>query len=173
MKLRKPCVEQWKSIFNGDYSVSNFGRIRRDAGGQGAMVGRILRSDLYTKLTHKSPGESRGTPKTYSRHKLVASAFIGPCPPGKEVNHKDGVTSNCYATNLEYVTHKQNMEHASRTGLIAFGERHGKARLTEKQARAIRNATSYGGAKILADKFGVTYGTAHQIWHQKIWKHLK
>lgn len=43
---------------------------------------------------------------------LVAEAFIGPRPKGKEVNHKDGNTFNNCVENLEYVTHQENIQHS-------------------------------------------------------------
>ncbi len=34
---------------------------------------------------------------------LVAETFLGPCPPGHVLRHKDGDLANCRADNLEYV----------------------------------------------------------------------
>jgi hypothetical protein len=44
-----------------------------------------------------------------SVHKLVASKFLGDCPDGKEISHKDGNKWNNHWTNLEYLTHTENI----------------------------------------------------------------
>ena len=41
---------------------------------------------------------------------LVAEVFIGPCPPGKELHHKDGDSTNDRLENLEWITHAENMQ---------------------------------------------------------------
>ena len=59
-------------------------------------------------------------------HVLVAEAFLGPCPKGKEANHRDGDRKNNAASNLEFVTHSQNVRHALRLGLRRrkYGQQH-------------------------------------------------
>lgn len=57
-------------------------------------------------------------------HRLVAEAVYGPCPEGYEVNHKDGNKLNNHPSNLEYITHAENIQHASNLGFIASGEKH-------------------------------------------------
>jgi hypothetical protein len=52
-----------------------------------------------------------GAPKWQYVHRLVAGAFI-PNPNNKPyVNHIDGNKMNNTSSNLEWVTHKENMEH--------------------------------------------------------------
>jgi len=46
--------------------------------------------------------------KTYLVHRLVAAAFIGPCPDGLQVRHLDGNPSNNNVINLAYSTAKEN-----------------------------------------------------------------
>lgn len=56
--------------------------------------------------------------KTVKVHRLVAEAFV-PNPDGlPEVNHIDGNKSNNSASNLEWVTRRQNMRHARETGAL-------------------------------------------------------
>jgi hypothetical protein len=50
--------------------------------------------------------------KVWGIHILVALHFIGPKPPNCEINHKDMDKSNNHYTNLEWITHSKNMQHA-------------------------------------------------------------
>ncbi|PAK29612.1 HNH endonuclease [Bacillus velezensis] len=70
-------------------------------------------------------------------HRLVALHFI-PNPKNLPmVNHIDGNKANADIKNLEWVTPKENAQHASRTGLLRKGARHPASKITEEQAREI------------------------------------
>ena len=62
---------------------------------------------------------SRGVQKHYLVHRLVASAFIKNEDNLPMVNHKDCDKLNNDYRNLEWCTNKQNMQHASRSGLLS------------------------------------------------------
>ena len=55
-----------------------------------------------------------GTMKAYSVHRLVAEAYI-PNPENKtEINHKDENKEHNWLSNLEWTTHKENVNHGTR-----------------------------------------------------------
>lgn len=68
----------------------------------------------YATVSYTTRG---GAQKHAYVHRLVAQAFV-PNPEGKPmVNHKDGNKRNNAAENLEWVTAKENVIHAYKTGL--------------------------------------------------------
>lgn len=109
--------EQWKAFADGFYEVSNLGRARRLKDGRSTSPGRLLKPNPDKDGYHLIHPCVRGKRTVYKLHSLVAKMFVGPCPRGHEVNHKDGVKGNNRATNLEYVTHSQNLRHAYASGL--------------------------------------------------------
>ena len=88
------------------YKISNLGRIK-------GRTGRINAGWGLNGYIQVSVGK-----KTYALHRLVAKAFIISIDPKQiEVNHKDGNKKNNTTTNLEWVTHTENVQHAFDTGL--------------------------------------------------------
>jgi hypothetical protein len=51
-------------------------------------------------------------------HRIVWEFVHGPIPDGLEVNHINGVKHDNRISNLEVVTHAENIRHALRTGLM-------------------------------------------------------
>lgn len=133
---------EWRELINISpryrYWVSNYGDIKRGVGDFIDKAGRHIHCDekiFWSEEQSLAGGnEAQGEykmvningKKMYS-HRLAASVFI-PNPERKpEINHKDGITYNNYCgckeknyedSNLEWVTRKENMEHASKNGLI-------------------------------------------------------
>ena len=58
-----------------------------------------------------------GTHSQFLVHILVAKHFLPNPYDHPQVNHKDGDKTHCSANNLEWVSAKENIEHAFRTGL--------------------------------------------------------
>lgn len=51
-----------------------------------------------------------GSYKTFSVHKLVLTAFVGPCPEGMECRHLNGIKTDCRLKNLEWGTQEENVQ---------------------------------------------------------------
>lgn len=164
--------ETWKETLEGFYEVSDFGIVRRLKPGKGTWVGRVLKSGRG-KQGYKCMQFQK---RTHYVHQLVAKAFIGPCPLGKEVNHKDGDKGNNKAKNLEYITHQKNIIHAylTKLQLPSYGEAHGMAKLTVSKVIQIRK--SYASGKVfqqeLAKELGVSVATISDIVTKRSWKHV-
>lgn len=179
-------TEEWRPVVGrtGRFSVSSLGQVRREAsvirlaphlGGHAHLPQRLL------TLRRKAEGYftcdlwTGGRVVTEYVHRLVAAAFIGPCPPGHQVNHLDCDKANNVPENLEYVTADRNKAHAVAHGRHAYGEGHGRARLTENDVRAIRraNITIPGTMDRLAQRLGVSPVTIGKVHRRETWKHVK
>ena len=175
--------ECWKPIpgCEGFYSVSNFGRVRSEpintkrVGGQ---RGRILTCSPDQKgyLLFRACLPD-GRHRTMRVHRAVALAFLGPRPAGYQINHKSGNKLDNSVSNLEYITCRENIHHAWRTGLcdptLRRGENNRLAKLTTEQVRQIRAIGSTMSLPALARQFGVTKQTIWGIVHRKTWQHVK
>jgi hypothetical protein len=169
-------IEEWRLCFGGFYAVSNRGRVRREVAGCGTRAGKILKTKVngwggYPTVNLKANGAA----KTAFVHRLVAEAFLGPCPDGLEVNHKNGDKSDPHAENLEYITHRQNIHHAHANGLANTprGERAGSAKLTELAVREMRALRAAGmELRPIAQRFGIAMGTTSMVLNRRTWRHV-
>jgi len=167
--------EEWRPVvgYEGIYSVSSLGRVRRERDSNGTQAGRLLtlRIDVYG---YHVVGLWRERHRTWLKvHRLVAAAFIGPCPDGQGVNHRDGIKANNSPSNLEYLTPGDNSRHGRRIGLLAFGERAGRAKLTEANVREARVLAADGwGTTALGRRYGVTDTAIRSLLVGKSWRHV-
>lgn len=107
-------------------------------------------------------------------HVLMARAFLGPRPEGGQVRHLDGDKTNCRADNLSYGTHAENMADNVRHGVMARGERHRHAKLTDEEARRVLSLKGSGmtSARVGA-MFGMSATGIRGIWNGMTWQHLQ
>ena len=116
-KLEKELLKiQWRDIYidgiQTNYEISNSGLVRNKTTNH--LLHLHLDRKGYRTVSFSTPTRRVCTKKV---HRLVAIAFI-PNPENKsDVNHKDGNKSNNNDWNLEWMTRKENIEHAMRTGL--------------------------------------------------------
>lgn len=168
---------EWRAILDGWYEVSEFGDVRRAAWNKGARPGHILSPYLHKKgyLCVKLQITDEEGLKRYHKyvHTLVAEAFIGKRPQGMTINHKDGNKLYNHYTNLEYITMRQNYDHAVPLHLHCHGEAHPYAVLNEVKVKEIMRRYRAGERqKDLALEFGVNKSTLQALFKGKTWKHV-
>lgn len=104
----------WKSIpgWEGLYSASKDGKIRRDPGSPSCRNGRILKPVFHHSAAtdYMRVGLWRdGAVKREFVHRLVMLTFAGPCPKGNVVCHRDGNSFDNRLDNLKYDTQAANI----------------------------------------------------------------
>lgn len=159
--------EEWRPAPEWEdwYEVSSRGRVRRV---QGRNSGRLLRHHLHQGYVFV--GLCRPGCYVFRRvHRLVALAFLGPCPPGMEVHHKDNNKANPCVSNLVYVSHRENMRLARLDGRLSSPRRVRRhIKLTPEQVRKIRASPRHHGT--LQWEYGVTAEYILRIRRGKVWK---
>jgi hypothetical protein len=75
-----PASEEWRPItlykeWEGVYSVSSLGRVRRETSGQGARAGHILKPSVGPKGYLRVLLSYQGQQRHFSLHRLVAFSF--------------------------------------------------------------------------------------------------
>jgi hypothetical protein len=114
-----------------------------------------------------------------SVHRLVACKYIGQCPEGLETSHKDGKKQNNHWTNLEYISHRDNIFKSYREhGRISYGPVGWCPSWETKQLMALRkqkpvcssDGRVWDSIQECADKLGVDRKAVYNSirWHRPI-----
>lgn len=118
--------EVWKPIkdYEGLYEVSNLGNVRsldhiasngvKDILYKGKVIAPFY--DGKRNYFQVTLCKGRYHKRKFLVHRLVALMFIPNPHDLREVNHKDGNKTNNRLSNLEWVTSKQNKDHARKNG---------------------------------------------------------
>lgn len=172
-------TEEWRAAigYEGRYEVSSIGRVRSlpGMGRWGTRKGRVLRPGHNGKkylIVHLCASSKESGTKQI--HQLVAAAFLGPCPPGKQVNHKDAIKENNHFGNLEYMTSAENTEHAGAMGLHLRGSRAVRAKLEEADIPVIRQRLANGESqRRIARDYHVSKNAISGIGKRRTWVHVE
>lgn len=156
---------EWVPDYEGLYQVSDLGRVMRS--------GRILkpsRDGWGYPFVHLS---RNGRARLVAVHRLVAAAFLGPCPQGMEVRHLDGDRQNAQLSNLRYGTAVENAADKDRHGTAARGARNANARVTEALVREIRQRYEAGQSQVsIGRELGVSRGCVCHVLSGRTWGHV-
>lgn len=140
--------EEWKDIvieqngiiydYTGLYEVSNYGRVRNKK--QKLKRSSIKENGYMTVILWKNNKE-----KNFYVHRLVATMFIENDNPIEktQVNHKDFNRQNNSVENLEWVSHKENMQHA-----FNADEEHGNER-RHRISETVKGSKNPNSKKVL------------------------
>lgn len=107
-------------------------------------------------------------------HQYVAKYFIEN-PEGKPmVNHKDGDKTNNHVDNLEWCTHKENMQHAFKNGLNHTPKGVHTTKLNEYDVKLIRKLYKEEGLSHhkLSQMFPVVESQIRNIINRNSWKNV-
>lgn len=121
------------------------------------------RTYKYIRLYKKGKG------KSFPVHRLIALTFI-PNPLNlPEVNHIDGDKDNNHISNLEWITHADNMKHAAEHGLMKQkkGDDFGRTRIQTSELREILDRLKAGEqVKDIAEERGIVRHTISRTFRR-------
>lgn len=154
--------EVWKPLMYGDldltdrFEISNFGELRNIKSQK--ILKTVINKKGY-KVVCVSLGR-RHQNKLLRIHRCVAYMFVDGYEDGLFVNHKDGNKLNNEFTNLEWVTNKENSQHASQNGLL----KHCKPIICEQTGEifvSMENARRWCGLKT-SNSLGEYFNSNHR-----------
>lgn len=170
--------EIWKPVVGheSEYEVSDQGRVRslerrvrlvtKQAGETTRRVPPRLLRPGPSRSGHLSVAIGKGNSRLV--HQLVVEAFVGRCPDGYEVLHKNGNPADNRLGNLRYGTRSENLED------IFYHK--GRALNCEQIAFLRKRASEgfrYGERYQLALAWGVNPGTIYHVVTGKEYGHVK
>lgn len=167
-------MEIWKDIkgYENIYQVSNLGNVRSldriDKYKNRPLKGKLIKPYNNNGYSIAKLWQNNKY-KMLSIHRLVAIAFIDNIYKKPCVNHINGIKNDNRIDNLEWCTHKENIQHAFDTGLAVnkgmkgeknpmFGNTYGKNHKA-KIVLDLNTGVFYSCAKEAAEVYGFNKGS--------------
>ena len=129
-----------------------------------------IKGDIYSNYTGKFLSPAVGKigywvvalrNKTHYLHRLIAEHFI-PNPDERPcINHKDGNKANNSIDNLEWCTHRENIIHAAKTGLMNYQN-------CEKKIICITTGKSFKSIKEAVGQMGIPRKSIYNVLSGKV-----
>jgi len=141
--------EEWKKINEyDDYMISNNGKVKSlKFENENILKPYNNKGYMYIKIS------MNGKVKQFKIHRLVAKAFIKNEYSKPDINHLDNNPSNNRVENLEWCTHKENMEYARKQGRTLMTKMHRLGPIKQKIRTKLKynklNGMNFGSIKIL------------------------
>lgn len=172
--------EIWWGVpgYGGNFEASSFGRVR-------SKERVVIKKTRYGGVMEQRYGEKILTPSTergykfvhigvagrkihVGVHRLVLLAFHGEGQVGQITRHLNGNPADNRPENLAWGDHLQNMADRKLHGRYANGERHCMAKLSNEQARQIKNSSAPGVE--LARLYGISQTQVSRIRLGRSWQ---
>lgn len=169
-----PTSEVWKDIkdYEGIYQVSNLGNVK-------CLGNEFSRKERFLKLSPQSKGyltvvlQKNATRKMVLVHRIVAEYFVDNAESKVQVNHINGIKTDNRVENLEWVSHRENLNHAIKNNLTLKGEENRNSKLKDIDVVKIHSLLQNGTTiKELSESYNVSYSTIDGIRTNRYWKHL-
>ena len=168
--MEKKKIEYCKYPLMYDYYVTIDGHVWSEKSHK--YMAESLDKDGYVKVSLRSSDLPPKKCHRYSVHRLMMENFFPfEGMENYQVNHIDGNKLNNSLDNLEWVTCKENINHAIITGLRA--KVNGAAKLTSQQVIEIYQRCRKGEKNVdLGKEFGVHPDTIGKIRNKRLWKEV-
>ena len=137
-------AEDWKFIegFDGLYKISRSGEViskkfERETGALCWMLKKTRIGKIGYPVVRLECARKGKKGQEYYIHRLLGTAFVENPHEKAQINHKNGIKTDNRLENLEWVTPKENIRHAFKTGLSRqIGETCYQAKLSEQDVLA-------------------------------------
>lgn len=154
--------EIWKPVVGHDgYIVSNLGRVKSLPKMKGCCL--VMQPEMTLKNNIAKVGYHRvnmGRRNQKYIHRIVAEAFIPNPQKRRCVNHINGIKTDNRVENLEWCTHKENVQHSYDTGLNPKGIR------KNRMVLSLTTGIYYDNCREAADSMGINYNTVMARFRQ-------
>jgi len=158
---RPGLTERWAVIdIAPRYDVSSHGLVRSRVGAQT----RTLRPARGGKGRYLQVTLCVGADTHCRRiHRLMLTAFVGPCPPGRQAAHLNGDKYDNRIDNLAWVTPGENNNQRIGHGTMP-------RKFSPGQIRSIRATARNVGFRETARRYSVSHSTIADIVHERTYR---
>lgn len=165
-RKQRPFVERLETVLTSFWSNV----ARKEPEHCWAWTGRVGQSNRAWQRYGQFAIYSDGRTVNFRAHRLAWLLLNGPIPEGMNVLHRCDNT-NCVNPNHLFVgTQKENVEDQRTKGRLWYGQRNGRAKLTEQDVLDIRASAESDSE--LGRKYGVYATTVRDARMGKKWPHL-